>query len=867
MAETERTSFFSSEKHSRSALNQYESALHILRATGSPKTETYYPNNKPYLHFLDFVAEQGHKPILELTEYIPFLDKLLSQQGLDLVEEVPNTVDTQDEVWEWISQKIEPHTIGELEPFLPLLENQAFRKPWETWHLLLPKIDACSATELNVLTPVMKFIILKTREFQPKKYPFDRPTFSSAQSPEQAAFFDLVNNFFTRKVQAFELQEIGEFSEIIEYLIIFQDWNDETLSDILRDKLENTPFLELASYWKIISVLRFRNNEKLITDWEWFVQKSESFTLPELTPWITYLFNLEGRKDVYEWFIAKAEHADSEQLLPWAKIVQFFETSSTTQGLGIKFFMDKLSQLPLDKLEDWKILFENFWKHDEATIVYAWLKSRIFQDSGVHLSLLSDWQDTFAELTWKAEPQLLEQMVNDISEYTETAEEWFALKKWVEALTFNLNKIQNKDGTRNTPEHESPGRKAFLFLWENFKKTFDHNPEIHAIGSLITAFQNNQGHYRYSIPLSEHRKVPDFENFGYWIQQQLTPETRLNEVGSWQFLLARNDFFFQQEIKNMFAQSTLHEVNTWRDFVQASVETLMGGEAFDGLSSKIDLLVRFGEEVSKEFTEVGYETFSELYITFRDFVMNLSDTEALMLRNMVRMKGVLNHMIMNLIDGQPFALELAKTGGRLFIWSEGNDTHITNMMTETAYQAWQKAHDLRIPVTPIHEVREVDDMVNIPEIFRGTTLVDTRAVGLAVHQLNDKTKLKLRPEIDKQMKKIRKKLKESEINYTNPQRTGHDREHNYLIELIDKKYFKNHGGWKAVNTMPYSKEAFSTDFSVFDDVDTYDRKTSPWVIVIRLIDWDLAYLQEDEQNIDHRFEPNHDGSQFVTILA
>lgn len=865
------------EKHQTPALELYESAVYRARIKSGHTldTHTYYPSEtKPYLHFTDFIHEQGDKPLLDLVGYVPFLSRLLSNHALDLVEHVPNTVDKEDTVWSWFANKAHGLSLQQLAPFAPVIEQKVFERPLQVWAFLYPKIEHSRLQDLTSFADILKNIVTIAGTFKQKKY--SRVVQGEVDKPptENELLFEKIDAFFLEKLPDAHLDQIAPLSKVVEYLLVCRDVKDERLADILRAMMVDVPFQGLAKYAQIIGSMRMPSGTStLVSNWEWFTQQTEGRSLQELEAWMTYIAARYSYEEVAEWFMEKSKDATAEQLHPWVKVVELLELSSRTKGQGIQFFMDRLSDLPLEQLSGWKSLFENVWDHDDALRIYTWLRSKIFTGSGVDVERMAEWQTVFARLAWKGEPELLTCMFSDLAEYTETIEEWRATHEWVEALVQNLHEARNSDGSKNTPGNESPGRKAFLFLWESFTQAVGENAEnAHEFGSLLWAFENSQSYYRLERKYTEDgwEGAEDFEHPRKWIRKQLSAETQLNQVETWQHMLARNDHFFEEQLLNMFAQSTLEEVRQWRSYISSAVQTLMGGERYNSTTSRIELLVQFSEEVTQHFSESGQADFAELYVRFRDFVMRLNNAEASMLRSMVRMKGILNHTMMSVVDGKPFALELAKTGGRLFVWSEGDTVHgatITNMVTPTSYKAWRKAHDLHVPVTPILSAREIDEKVSVPELFRGTMLVDTRAVGVQVSELSHQTKQLLHEEIEQQKSKIRNKLKRHSIRYTNQRLSGHDRDHNYLIELVERKHFTSHGGWRAVNTIPYSAETHSTDFTLLSTTDTYDPKTSPWVAVVRLVDWDHAFLKEDEGQVDTRFEPNHNGEGFATVMC
>jgi hypothetical protein len=886
MQRIEQKSFLQTQELDRpSALRLFETAIRSTRMrSGQPlETHSYYPKHtKPYLHFTDFLHEQGDRPLTELATYAPFLSRLLSKKALDLVEYVPNTVDKDQTVWRWFLEKAQHLSLRDLTPFIQLIQNRIFQDPIDVWGLLHPQIEQSSVEDLLPYTDTLKHLVSGAGQLKPRKYPWDEPSDASVPLTAKELLFGDIETFFLERLSTLTMNQISQLSAVVECLLLYSDFTDERLANVLRAKLAAIPFEESAAHWRIIDGLRMpcaveeqehEHGDHLGSNWQWFVQQSAQSHLSKLEAWIPYLAKQNDSDAVALWFAEKAKDATTEQLLPWAPVLELFERSSKTQGQGIQFFMKRISHLPLEQLSGCKILFDNMWRKEDVPSVYLWLRSRIFTDSGVKREHLAEWQDTFARLAWKAEPELLTQMVSDVSEHTETIEEWRAIHEWVEALVHNLYKANNHDGSQNLPGNETQGRKGFLFLWENFTRAVGDNPgNAHEFGSLLWSFYSSQSRYWYDRELTAQgwKRPEDFENLEYWMREQLSGETQLHQVETWQHLLARNDSFYHQQIIDMFGWSSLQEVIEWRSYIQSAVQTLMRGESYNSTTSRIELLVQFSEEVTQHSGANAEADFSDLYVRFRDYVMSLTHAEASMLRSMARTKGVLNHTMMSVLDGKPFALELAKTGGRLFVWSEGASTHgatITNMVTQTAYNAWREAHDLNVPVTPILDARRIEETLAVPELFHDTVLVDTRAVGTQVASLPYELKKKLEDEIARQQAKIRSALKKHDIRYTNERMKGHDRDHNYLVEFVDREYFKVHGGWKVVNTMPYSRYAYTTDFSIFDTVDVYDPKTSPWIVVVRLTDWDHAFLKQDEGNVDTRFEPNHSGEGFGRMIG
>jgi hypothetical protein len=245
--------------------------------------------------------------------------------------------------------------------------------------------------------------------------------------------------------------------------------------------------------------------------------------------------------------------------------------------------------------------------------------------------------------------------------------------------------------------------------------------------------------------------------------------------------------------------------------------------------------------------------------------MELDEQEVGLVSALVIEKGCLSLEMAKLMDGKAVSYSVPKTGGRLFVTLTGEPLEVplfTHTLHRDAYEAWQKAHDLQIPVAPILGTRQLnqkpvmskEEFKKLPESLKSQIIVDTRFLGIASNRLSSETRFCLKGELAKQVKAIREGLESNEITYTPRDLKMHDRDMNYMVELIDRQYFVEQGGWSSINTMPYSPELFSTNFDeivVKKDQDgefiPFDNEdpTQPFVVVYRLMDWDHAFVGPD----------------------
>lgn len=860
------------EKEKPSALEAFESAIKNSQLSNKLTTESYYPNNsKPYLHFADFIHEQGHRPLSELTHYAEFISQLLSKSALDLVESIPHTKDKEDIVWRWFIEKAESMHLVELEPFIKVVKALVFDRPELVWQFIAYRLENHSLRDLSGWNEVFQHLITTSSWIKPKEY-WDVELGRQITMADGTHLFDHIYSSFLKKLSELEVVDYEIYGQVIS-ILCSGDWSKRDLQNLLKLKITDSPFFELAGCWKFIDIVQLQPkndiDEKPLRDsWEWFVEASEQYSLKELEPWIPYVEQSYDRAVIADWFIEKAKSELPQNLHAWTQVVKLFEMSSDTNGKGISFFRETMQHLPLNELKDWKELLGEVRSTEDARWLYQWLKSKITQSGRTNLEDLKEWQDLIADIVYRADDLMLEKMVSDISEFTDTVDEWKSIDQWVSALLHNLHKLRNADGSKNSPGNESPGRKSYLFLLDNFKKAIGNNSEeAYQFGDLLESFIFEQNKYRFPFRWDESEPVADFEDPRVWVRQLLNDKTSLNKVETWKHLLGRNGNFFRKEIITMFSNASIFDVIGWSEYVSSAVLTLMGGSNFNSTTARINLIVSFVQEIQTHFGNDSVSHFSELFVIFRNYIISLADEEASLLHYATRVKGSLNHMIMNLIDNKPFSLEIPKTAGRLFIWSDGTSTNITNLITTTSYRAWQKANDLQIPTAPILNARSIDETLDVQEIFHGTRLVDTRMVGKKVDELNPDVERYFNEEISCQQTRIRETLTNHGINYTTTEMEAHDRNHNYLIEFIERDYFDYHGGWESINTIPYNQSKFTTDSSIIDLTQPYNQKTAPWILIMRIIDWDHAYLEEDKDSIDKRFYMNHDGRGYEVVMG
>ncbi len=222
----------------------------------------------------------------------------------------------------------------------------------------------------------------------------------------------------------------------------------------------------------------------------------------------------------------------------------------------------------------------------------------------------------------------------------------------------------------------------------------------------------------------------------------------------------------------------------------------------------------------------------EIIDSYQDLLTNFSFPELIFFNLAVKKDGFFNTKLLGMAERfSRFVVELDKTGSRLYVMKKRQgEINVVNEIRTKSAQIWsQLAQNNIIPCAPVYQMNERE---------HGMTRVYSRFCGLAFRRIDlSRIPDSMLQEINRQREAIEQTLRENHISH------GHLHQGNFVLELIDKDYFEQEGGWQSVNQIPWSSQNFSYD------IDQLKTEPDAWQPVVRLIDYDQAeknqYLARD----------------------
>lgn len=279
-----------------------------------------------------------------------------------------------------------------------------------------------------------------------------------------------------------------------------------------------------------------------------------------------------------------------------------------------------------------------------------------------------------------------------------------------------------------------------------------------------------------------------------------------------------------EQLKTMQMEELDHYRNAVRVCARKNKEALL-------ISILFQLKISLGNLDKVANFNISNEELDEALANYRELIEDLSFPELLFFNLLITGNGLMNkRVLLALIRLGRFAFEINKTGSRLIVVRTiSGQLVLVNEISNDATNNWQLLSSgtenyLPIPSAPILRTKILN---------RETIRVFSRFCGLAIANISlGSLPTEVVIEIDRQKQKILKNLEERKISH------GHTHDGNFVVELIKKEYFLLHGGWKAINTMPFNADYFSYEMK-------QTTNWQDWQVVVRLIDFDRATSLEE----------------------